>query len=66
MVRINLAISFSSPLEIIFGIMFLFDFIHNLFVNTGIMTFNLNAQNSIINLYIISPNKKNPEQLLCM
>lgn len=39
MVRINLAILFSSPLEIIFGIMFLFDFIHNLFVNTDIMTF---------------------------
>lgn len=46
--------------------MFLFDFIHNLFVNTDIMTFNLNAQNSIINLYIRSPNKKNPEQLFCM
>lgn len=43
MVRIDLAISSSSQLEIIIGIKILFDFIQNLFVNTDFMTFNLNV-----------------------
>lgn len=37
--RINLEISSSRQLEIVFGIMFLLDFIHNLFINTDFMTF---------------------------
>lgn len=40
MVRINLAISSSSQVEIAFGIMFFLDFIHNLFMNTNFMTFS--------------------------
>lgn len=37
--RINLEISSSRQLEIVFGIMFLLDLIHNLFINTDFLTF---------------------------